>query len=102
MPKKHGCFHKGQKRKVGRPRRQPKSGEQLRKEACAGLKASAERRRAQVRTEILMLPSIEEVAEEVSAITLKHKYTKEEMLELREKVSVLYQDYLNKQAADEW
>ena len=102
MSKKRGRPHKEQKRKAGRPRRQPKSGEQLREEARARLQAAAERRKAEEPTEIQTLPSIEEVAGEVSAITLKHKYTKKEMLELREKVSLLYQDYLDREAADEW
>lgn len=102
MSKKRGRPHKERKRKAGRPRRQPKSGEQLREEARARLQAAAARRKAEEPTEIQAMPSIEEVAEEVSAITLKHKYTKEEMVELREKVSLLYQDYLDRQAADEW
>lgn len=78
--------------KVGRPKRKPQSPAELRQQARESMRRTQERQigRADI--------DITEVCEEVDAITLKHKYTKEEMDSLRRKVDLLYHEFV----LDKW
>ena len=81
----------------GRPKLKPKSPQQLKEEARAGIKRSLERRAA----ELPLPPQPAEVIEEASAVTRKHRYTKEEMAELKEKLDFIYKKYLEEQWEEE-
>ena len=85
------------KQKRGRPRLQPKTPQQLKEEARAGIQRSMERRAA----ELPLPPQPADVIEEVSAVTRKHRYTKEEMAELKEKLDFIYKKYLEEQWEEE-
>ena len=80
------------KGKVGRPRTQPKTPAELRQQARESMRRTQERQldRAEI--------DITQVCEQVDAITLKHKYTKEEMDSLRRKVDLLYHEFV----LDKW
>ena len=80
------------KGKVSRPRTQPKTPAELRQQARESMRRTQERQigRADI--------DITEVCEEVDAITLKHKYTREEMDSLRRKVDLLYHEFV----LDKW
>jgi len=84
------------KRGPGRPKSTPVSGNELRRKALAGIEAMA-KKRAQEAEVIIPEPDIDEVIERASAVTRKHKYTKEEMEDLREKLDFIYQKYLEEQ-----
>ena len=81
------------KRGRGRPKLQPKSPQQLQEEARAGIQRSMERRA----TELPLPPQPAEVIEEATAVTRKHRYTKEEMAELKQKLDFIYNKYLQEQ-----
>ena len=85
------------KRSRGRPRLQPKSPQQLKEEARAGIQRSIERRAA----ELPLPPQPAEVIEEASAVTRKHRYTKKEMTELKQKLDFIYKKYLEEQWEEE-
>ena len=78
--------------KVGRPKTQPKSPSQLQQLALEGMKRTQERQLGRADMDIT------EICEQVDAITLKHKYTKEEMNTLRWKVDLLYHEFV----LDKW
>ena len=78
--------------KVGRPKRKPQSPVALRQQARESMRCTQERQLGRAEMDIA------EVCEEVDAITLKHKYTKEEMDSLRRKVDLLYHEYV----IDQW
>ena len=78
--------------KVGRPKTQPKSPHQLKQLALEGMKRTQERQLG--RADI----NITEICGEVDAITLKHRYTREEMDTLRRKVDLLYHEFV----LDKW
>ena len=80
------------KRSVGRPRRQPKSAHELQQQARENIRRTQER---QLGREVM---DVGEICEKVDEITLKHKYTKEEMDLLRRKVDLLYHEYV----LDQW
>ena len=80
------------KQKVGRPKTQTKSPHQLQQLALEGMK------RTQVRQLGRAEMDITEVCEQVDALTLKHKYTREEMDTLRRKVDLLYHEFI----LDKW
>ena len=78
--------------KVGRAKTQPKSPYQLQQLALEGMKRTQERQLGRAEMDIT------EVCEQVDAITLKHKYTREEMDLLRRKVDLLYHEFV----LDKW
>ena len=80
------------KRSVGRPRRQPKSAYELQQQARENIRRTQER---QLGREVM---DVKEICEKVDEITLKHKYTKEEMDLLRRKVDLLYHEFV----LDKW
>ena len=83
------------KRGSGRPKLQPKSPQQLQEEARSGIQRSMERRAA----ELPLPPQPAEVIEEVSAVTRKQRFSKEEMAELKQKLDFIYNKYLEEQWA---
>ena len=89
------------KRGRGRPRLVPVSGEQLRQKAQENLRKAEERRALQEQSLLPPSPDTAEVIEEASAVTRKHRYTKEEMQELRDKLDYIYQKYLQEQWEEE-
>ena len=90
-PKKH----KNPKRGPGRPRKLPKTGAELREEAQANVRAAAERRLG------IHDIDVDEFVHSVSDITGKHKFTREEMDEIRERLDLLYQKFVtDKQEAE--
>ena len=80
------------KHSVDRPRRQPKSPHELKQQARENIRRTQER---QLSREVM---DVGEICEKVDEITLKHKYTKEEMDLLRRKVDLLYHEYV----LDQW
>ena len=76
------------KRGRGRPKLQPKSPQELKEEARAGIQRSMERRLG--RKDI----DVEELCVEVSSITHRNRFTKEERDELHEKVQLLYDEFV--------
>ena len=78
--------------KRGRPKAQPQSPYQLKQLALEGMKRTQERQLGRAEMDIT------EVCEEVDALTLKHKYTREEMDLLRRKVDLLYHEFI----LDKW
>ena len=80
------------KRSVGRPRRQPKSAHELQQQARENIRRTQER---QLGREVM---DVKEICEKVDGLTLKHKYTKEEMDLLRRKVDLLYHEFV----LDKW
>ena len=99
MKNKRGRPKSIPKRPVGRPKRQPESGQSLRAKAAAAVENSQARRFAE-NAPVPVL--IEDVVEEVCAITTKHRYTSDEIKELRAKVELLYQEHLTRQATDNY
>ncbi|NCG15365.1 MAG: hypothetical protein GWP23_00070 [Synechococcales cyanobacterium H12SWP_bin.12] len=83
------------KRSVGRPRRQPKSAHELQQQARENIRRTQER---QLGREVM---DVGEICEKVDEITLKHKYTKEEMDLLRRKVDLRYHEYVLDRWQDE-
>ena len=78
--------------KRGRPKAQPQSPYQLKQLALEGMKRTQERQLGRAEMDIT------EVCEQVDAITLKHKYTREKMDSLRRKVDLLYHEFV----LDKW
>ena len=77
------------RRGPGRPPTQKYfSGEELRAQARENIKASTQRRLG------ISNIDVEEFADTVSNITGKHKFTRDEMDEIREKVDFIYKQYL--------
>ena len=83
------------KHSVDRPRRQPKSAHELQQQARENIRRTQER---QLSREVM---DVGEICEKVDEITLKHKYTKEEMDLLRRKVDLLYHEYVLDRWQDE-
>ena len=83
------------KRGRGRPKLQPVSAEELRMQALAGIKQTADLRLK--RGEI----DVPTFVEEIEAVTGKHKFTRKEMDEMREKVDLIYNEYINQQWEEE-
>ena len=79
------------KRGPGRPLKQPESAHELQAKARQGIRKTAER---QLNREGIHIP---ELVEEVESITGKHKFTREEMDELRRKVDLIYTEFINEQ-----
>lgn len=77
---------------IGRPRRQPQSPQQLRQLARESIRRTQERQLGRASLDV------KEVCETVDDITLKHKYTREEMDLLRRQVDLLYHEYV----LDKW
>lgn len=78
--------------KVGRPKRKPQLPAELQQQARQSMRRTQERQLGRAGMDIA------EVCEEVDAITLKHKYTREEMDTLRRKVDLLYHEFV----LDQW
>ena len=78
--------------KVGRPPRKPMSPYELQEQARESMRRTQER---QLRRNEM---DITAVCEQVDGITLKHKYTREEMDSLRKKVDLLYHEFV----LDKW
>ena len=78
--------------KVGRPKRKPQSPYELQQQARESMRRTQER---QLGRDVM---DITEVCEQVNDITLKHKYTREEMDSLRRKVDLLYHEFV----LDKW
>ena len=78
--------------KVGRPKTLPKSPLELQQQARDSMKRTQERQLGRDGMDIA------NVCEQVDAITLKHKYTREEMDSLRRKVDLLYHEFV----LDKW
>ena len=74
------------KRGPGRPRRKPQSAEELRLKAQQNI-----RERAEARSGIPGL-DVDEFCHRVGSITGKHKFSREEMDEIRMRVDLLYQN----------
>ena len=89
------------KRKRGRPKKAPQSLAQLKEEARERIRQSAERRAAEEASALPPPPLPEDVIEEASAVTRKHKYTSEQMNELKEKLDFVYQKYIEEQLEQE-
>ena len=89
------------KRKRGRPKKAPQSPAQLKEEARERIRQSAVRRAAGEASEPPLPPQPEEVIEEASAVTRKHRYTKEEMTELKQKLDFIYKRYIEEQQEEE-
>ena len=79
----------------GRPKLQPLSAEELRMKALAGIKQSADLRLN--RGEI----DVPTFVEEVEAVTGKHKFTRKEMDKMREKVDLIYNEYIKQKWEEE-
>ena len=98
MPAKRrgpGRPSKVQKRGPGRPKKLPKSGDELRAEAQANVRAAAERRLG------IHDIDVDEFVHTTSSITGKHKFTRKEMDEIRERLDLLYQKFVtDKQEAE--
>ena len=93
--RKPGRPPKSQKRGPGRPKKLPKSGDELRTEAQAQVRAAAERRLG------IHDIDVDEFVHATSAITGKHKFTRQEMDEIRERLDLLYQKFVtDKQEAE--
>ena len=87
--------HKNLKRGPGRPRKSPKTGAELRAAAQANIRAAAERRLG------IHDIDVDEFVHTTSEITGKHKFTREEMDEIRERLDLLYQKFVtDKQEAE--
>ena len=76
------------KRGKGRPKLQPLSAEELRMKTLAGIKQSADLR---LNRGAIDVPTF---VEEVEAVTSKHKFTRKEMDQMREKVGLIYNEYI--------
>lgn len=74
--------------KVGRPKRKPQSPYELQQQARESMRRTQERQLGRDAIDIT------EVCEQVDDITLKHKYTREEMDSLRRKVDLLYHEFV--------
>ena len=74
--------------KVGRPKRKPLSPYELQQQARESMRRTQERQLGRDAMDIT------EVCEQVDDITLKHKYTREEMDSLRRKVDLLYHEFV--------
>ena len=83
------------KRGRGRPKLQPVSAEELRMQALAGIKQTADLRLK--RGEI----DVPTFVEEIEAVTGKHKFTRKEMDEMREKVDLIYNEYIKEEWEEE-
>ena len=83
------------KRGRGRPKLQPISAEELRMTAVAGIKQTADLRLK--RGEI----DVPTFVEEVEAVTGKHKFTREEMDEMRQKVDLIYDEFIKQKWEEE-
>lgn len=79
---------KSKRKRRGRPRNKPMSGPELRQKALEGIKRTAERQLEREDIDVIAL------VEEVETITGKHRFTREEMDELRKKVDLLYNEYV--------
>ena len=77
-----------EKRGPGRPRRTPQSGEDLRLKAQQRVREAAEKRNG------ISTLDVEEFCHMVGGITGKHKFTRQEMDQIRERVDLLYQNYV--------
>ena len=78
--------------KVGRPPRKPQSPYELQEQARESMRRTQERQLGRDEMDITA------VCEQVDGITLKHKYTREEMDSLRKKVDLLYHEFV----LDKW
>ena len=78
--------------KKGRPKTQPQSPQQLRQLARESIRRTQERQLGRASLDV------KEVCEKVDDITLKHKYSREEMDLLRRQVDLLYHEYV----LDKW
>ena len=83
------------KRGRGRPKLQPVSAEELRMQALAGIKQTAD---LHLKRGEIDVPTF---VEEIEAVTGKHKFTRKEMDEMREKVDLIYNEYINQQWEEE-
>ena len=84
-----------EKRGPGRPRRTPQSGEDLRLKAQQRVREAAEKRNG------ISTLDVDEFCHMVGGITGKHKFTREEMDEIRQRVDLLYQKFVtDKQEAE--
>ena len=82
--------------KVGRTKRKPQSLQELQLQERESMRRTQERQLGRNDMDII------EVCQQVDAITLKHKYTREEMNSLRRKVDLLYLKFvLDKWQGDE-
>lgn len=86
---------KEMKRGRGRPKLQPLSAEELRMRAVAGIKRTADH---QLNRGEIEVPAF---VEEIEAVTGKHKFTRKEMDEMRQKVDLIYNEYIKQQWEDE-
>ena len=93
--RKPGRPPKSTKRGPGRPKKLPKSGDELRAQAQANVRAAAERRLG------IHDIDVDEFVHSISDITGKHKFTREEMDKIRERLDLLYQKFVtDKQEAE--
>ena len=78
--------------KAGRPKSQPKMPAELQRQARESMRRTQERQLGRDEMDITA------VCEQVDGITLKHKFTREEMDALRRKVDLLYHEFI----LDKW
>ena len=78
--------------KLGRPKRKPQSPQELQRQAHESMRRTQERQLGRESMDIV------EVCQQVDGITLKNKYTREEMDSLRRKVDLLYHEFV----LDKW
>ena len=79
----------------GRPKLQPLSAQELRMKAVAGIKRTADHQLNRGEIEVLTF------VEEIQSVTGKHKFTRKEMDEMRQKVDLIYHEYIKQQWEDE-
>ena len=79
----------------GRPKLQPLSAQELRMKAVAGIKRTADHQLNRGEIEVLTF------VEEIESVTGKHKFTRKEMDEMRQKVDLIYNEYIKQQWEDE-
>lgn len=83
------------KRGRGRPKLQPLSAEELRMKALAGIKQTAD---IPLKREGIDIPTF---VEEIDSVTGKHKFTRKEMDEMREKVDLIYNEFIKQKWEEE-
>ncbi len=83
------------KRSVGRPRRQPKSAHELQQQARENIRRTKQRYLGEV-TE-----GIEQLCEKVDNITHRNRFTQEEMTELKQRVNLLYDEFVVSKRSDD-
>ena len=83
------------KRKVGRPKTEPKSPHQLQQLAREGMQRTQKRYRGE------LVSDVEQLCDTVDNLTYRNRFTQEEMDDLKLKVNALYDEVVVGQMADD-